>query len=171
MGTALAARPVGLADREAALRFLSRDAIANLFLLDLAANLGKSPRPGEPQTEIVAAWRKAEIVGVVGLHPTVILDANVGREAVEVFIPYLERIRVGLVKSPVPTVDLLWKRLVARRARRVIIDRIETAYALHPRDSQRVERTAADALPAGTHSNRSRHRILVFRQDKQEFTG
>jgi len=145
MGTALAPRLVEPADREAALRFLSRDAVANLFLLDLVANLGRSPSPGEARTEIVAAWRDAQIVGMLSLHPTVILDANAGKEAVEAFIPYLERIKVGLLKSSVPSVDLLWERLSARRRRRVIIDRIETAYALYPGDAKPIALSEAES--------------------------
>jgi RimJ/RimL family protein N-acetyltransferase len=146
MGAALEPRLLELADREAALRFLSRDAVANLFLLDLAANLGGRPVPGEARTEIVAVWQNGEIVGMAGIHPTVILDANAGKEAVEAFIPYLKRIKVGLVKSPVPTVDLLWGQLSARRSRRVIVDRIETAYALYEGDSKHIEPTGAESV-------------------------
>jgi len=142
MGSGLEARPVGLADRDAAVRFLSGDAVANLFLLDLAANLGRPPVPSERRTEIVAAWCQGEIVGVLGLHPTVILDAHAGPEAVAAFLPHLERIKVGLVKSPAPTVDLLWSQLSARSSRRVIIDRIETAYALDPSEAKWTERSA-----------------------------
>jgi len=142
MGAGLEARPVGPADRDAAVRFLSRDAVANLFLLDLAANLGRPPFPSERRTEYIAAWYHGEIVGVLGLHPTVILDAHASPEAVAAFLPHLERIKVGLVKSPVPTVDLLWNQLTARSSRRVIIDRIETAYALDPKEAQWIERGA-----------------------------
>ncbi len=153
MAAAVESRLVGLADREAALRFLSRDAVANLFLLDLAARLGTPPVPGETRTKIVAAWRDDEIVGMAGLHPTVILDANAGKEAVEAFIPYLERIQVGLVKSPVSTVDLLWKELSARRSRRVIVDRIEIAYALYEGDSKRIEPVATESARRATNSD------------------
>jgi len=150
MAAAVESRLVGLADRESALHFLSRDAAANLFLLDLAARLGTPPAPGETQTKIVAAWRDDQIVGMAGLHPTVILDANAGEEAVEAFIPYLERIRVGLVKSAVPTVDLLWKEFSARSSRRVIVDRIEIAYALDAGDSKRIEPAAGESARCAT---------------------
>jgi RimJ/RimL family protein N-acetyltransferase len=150
MAAAVESRLVGLADRERALHFLSRDAAANLFLLDLAARLGTPPAPGETQTKIVAAWRDDQIVGMAGLHPTVILDANAGEEAVEAFIPYLERIRVGLVKSAVPTVDLLWKEFSARSSRRVIVDRIEIAYALDAGDSKRIEPAAGESARCAT---------------------
>jgi len=146
MAAPLEPRLLGLADREAAVRYLSRDSVANLFLLDLAANLGGRSVPGEARTEIVALWQNGEIVGMAGLHPTVILDAHAGKEAVEAFIPYLNRLKVGLVKSPVPTVDLLWGRLSARRSRRVLVDRIEIAYALQEGDWKPIERTGAESV-------------------------
>ena len=146
MAARLEPRLLGVSDREAALRYLSRDAVANLFLLDLAANLGGRSAPGEARTEIVAAWQNGEIVGMAGLHPTVILDANAGKEAVEAFIPYLNRLKVGLVKSRAPTVDLLWRQLSARRSRRVLVDRIEVAYALQPENWNSVERTGVEPV-------------------------
>jgi len=146
MPARLEPRLLGVADREAAVRYLSRDAVANLFLLDLAANLGGRSAPGEARTEIVAAWQNGEIVGMAGLHPTVILDANARKEAVEAFIPYLNRLRVGLVKSHAPTVDLLWGQLSARRSRRVLVDRIEIAYALQPGNWNPIERTGAESV-------------------------
>ncbi len=153
MAAAVESRLVGLADRETALHFLSQDAVANLFLLDLAARLGTPPAPGELSTKIVAAWRDDQIVGMAGLHPTVILDANAGKEAVEAFIPYLEGIEVGLVKSLVPTVDLLWREFSARSSRRVIVDRIEIAYALHEGDSKRIEPIAGQSARCAADSD------------------
>lgn len=153
MAATLEARLLRPADRDAALRFLARDAVANLFLLDLAANLGRRPAPGEARAEIVAVWQKGEIVGMAGLHPTVILDANAGKDAVEAFIPYLERIKVGLVKSLVPTVNLLWGKLCARSSRRVLVDRIETAYALRMSDSKRIEPIATASVRGARESD------------------
>lgn len=153
MASAVESRLVGIADRETALDFLSRDAVANLFLLDLAARLGKAPSPGEARTKIVAAWRGDEIVGMAGLHPTVTLDANADREAVEAFIPYLDDIRVGLVKSHVPTVDVLWREFSARSSRRVIVDRIEIAYALQAADWKPVEPIASEPARRATISD------------------
>ena len=150
MAAAVESRLVGLEDRETALDFLSRDAVTNLFLLDLAARLGKPPTPGETQTKIVAAWRDDQIVGMAGLHPTVILDANAGKEVVEAFIPYLDQIRVGLVKSLVPTVDVLWREFSARSSRRVIVDRIEIAYTLYESDSKRIEPIAGESARRAT---------------------
>jgi ribosomal protein S18 acetylase RimI-like enzyme len=153
VAAAVESRLVGLADREAALHFLSRDAVANLFLLDLTARLGKPPAPGETRTKIAAAWRDDQIVGIAGLRPTVILDANAGKETVEAFIPYLEQIEVGLVKSLVPTVDVLWREFSARSSRRVIIDRIEIAYVLYEGDSKRIESVAGEPARCATDSD------------------
>jgi RimJ/RimL family protein N-acetyltransferase len=153
MAAAVESRLIGPADREAALHFLSRDAVANLFLLDLAARLGTPPAPGENRTRIVAAWRDDQIVGMAGLHPTVILDANAGEEAVDAFIPYLEQIEVGLVKSLVPTVDLLWREFSARSSRRVIVDRIEIAYALYEGDLKRIEPIAGESARRAANSD------------------
>jgi len=150
MAAAVESRLVGLADRETALKFLSRDAVANLFLLDLAARLGAPPAPGEARTKIVGAWRGDQIIGMAGLHPTVILDAHASEEAVEAFIPYLERIKVGLVKSLVPNVDVLWKAFSARCSRRVIIDRIEIAYALRECDWKSIEPVSGESARRGT---------------------
>jgi ribosomal protein S18 acetylase RimI-like enzyme len=153
MAAAVESRLVGLADRERVLRFLSRDAAANLFLLDLAARLGEPPSPGEARTKLVAAWRDGQIVGVAGLHPTVILDANADKKVVEAFIPYLEPIKVGLIKSLLPSVDVLWREFSARNSRHVIVDRIEIAYTLHEGDSKRIEPIAGESTRCATDSD------------------
>ena len=168
MAAAVESRLVGLADRETALDFLSRDAVANLFLLDLAARLGTPPSPGETRTKIVGAWRDDEIVGMAGLHPTVILDANAGKEAVEAFIPYLERIKVGLVKSLVPTVDLLWEAFSARSSRRVIVDRIEIAYALYEGDWKPIEPISGESARRATDSDLGDLVVAAFESLREE---
>ncbi|MCH8084181.1 MAG: GNAT family N-acetyltransferase [Myxococcales bacterium] len=168
MAAAVESRLVGLADRETALDFLSRDAVANLFLLDLAARLGTPPAPGEIRTKIVGAWRDDEIVGMAGLHPTVILDANAGKEAVEAFVPYLERIKVGLVKSLVPTVDLLWEAFSARSSRRVIVDRIEIAYALYEGDWKPIEPISGESARRATNSDLGDLVVAAFESLREE---
>jgi RimJ/RimL family protein N-acetyltransferase len=168
MATAVESRLVGLEDRETALDFLSRDAVSNLFLLDLAARLGTPPTPGEAQTKIVGAWRDDEIVGMAGLHPTVILDASAGKDAIEAFIPYLERIKVGLVKSLVPTVDLLWEAFCARSSRHVIVDRIEIAYALDESDSKPVEPIADEFARCATNSDLDDLVVAAFESLREE---
>ncbi len=130
MAQGVEARLLEPGEREVVLAYLARDARANLLLLDLTERMGFPPSPGEMKTEIVAAWRGGEIVGVAGLRPSVVLDARVGPEAVEAFLPYLAALGVGLVKSAVSVVDLLWAHLGRERLRHVLIDRTETSYAV-----------------------------------------
>jgi RimJ/RimL family protein N-acetyltransferase len=132
---ALRARIVEAADRDAAIRHLAHDSLSNLFLLDLAAQLGRRPAPGEARAELVAVWRGDEIAAVAGLHPTVMLDARADREAVSAFLPFVDRLQVGLIKCLLPIADELWSQLTRIQERRVIVDRIETAYALLARDA------------------------------------
>ena len=139
MAGAVTSRFIGLPDREAALDYLSRDSVANLFLFDLTARLGRPPEPGESPTEIVGAWCNDDIIGMAGLRPSVVLDAGSGREVVEAILPYIESLSVGLVKSCAPVVDELWSRLSKRGSRRTIIDRIETTYVLREADARLVE--------------------------------
>ncbi len=130
MAQGVQARLIEPGEREVVLAYLARNARANLLLLDLTERMGFPPSPGEMKTEIVAAWRGGEIVGVAGLRPSVVLDARVGPEAVEAFLPYLAALGVGLVKSAVSVVDLLWAHLGRERWRHVLIDRTETSYAV-----------------------------------------
>jgi predicted GNAT family acetyltransferase len=121
------------------LRYLSRDAVSNLFLLDLTAKLGSRAEPGESRTELVGVWRDEELVAMAGLRPSVVLDAHASEEAVQALLPYLESLSVGLVKSVAPIVDDLWKHLAKRRRRRSLIDRIETAYSVRPDEARLVD--------------------------------
>jgi len=139
MAYAVTSRYIGLPDREAALDYLSRDRVANLFLLDLTARLGHPPEPGESPTEIVGAWCDDDIIGMAGVRPSVVLDARSGKEAIEAFLPYMENLSVGLVKSFAPVVDGLWSQLSKRGSRRAIIDRVETTYVLREADARLVE--------------------------------
>ena len=79
MAGVVTSRFIGLPDREAALDYLSRDSVANLFLLDLTARLGRSPEPGEGPTEIVGAWCNDDIIGMAGLRPSVVQRGRPGR--------------------------------------------------------------------------------------------
>jgi ribosomal protein S18 acetylase RimI-like enzyme len=142
MAGAVTARFIGLADRDAALDYLSRDSVANLFLLDLTARLDCPPEPGEIPTQLVGAWCNDEIIGIAGLRPSVVLDSGAGKEAIEAFLPYMESLSVGLVKSFAPVVDELWNHLSGRYSRRTIIDRVETTYVLREGDA-----TLVDARP------------------------
>ncbi len=146
------AHPLELGEREATLEYLAREARANLFLFDLVARLGSRPGAGEIRSEIVGAWRDGDIIGVAGLRPSVVLDAAVEAEALDAFLPYLGSLGVGLVKSDVHVVDRLWSQFPGRGRRHVLVDRIETAYAVRavqfrPRAPGR-DQTVRPASPA-----------------------
>ena len=137
------------AEAAQAIEYLGRDPLANLFLLDLVARRGSPPPPGEMRTEIAIALRGRELVGVAALRPTIVFDGAMTPEVVRGFLPLLDPMRVGLVKSNAAVVDALWSGLAARRRRRSIVDRYETAYALRaplarraPLESGRTVRSA-----------------------------
>ena len=146
MAAAVESRLVELADREMALQFLSRDAVANLLLLDLAARLGTPPAPGETPTKIVAAWRDDEIVGMAGLHPTVILDANASEEVVEAFVPFIERIRIGLVKLNSLIEAAIWRTCFCECVRALRTYGINSSIPRHSRSRPLIS-TQSFAVP------------------------
>jgi ribosomal protein S18 acetylase RimI-like enzyme len=125
--------------RDDALAYLASDAQSNLFLMDLVARFGGSPAPGEARTEIAVATRAGEIVGIAALHPSIVFDAAIGAEALEVLIPFVETLNVGLVKSSVASVDVLWTRLSRGSERRALVDRTETAYTLDGAGAQLID--------------------------------
>jgi RimJ/RimL family protein N-acetyltransferase len=125
------ARRLAPEGRAAALSVLARDPVANLFLLDLALRLGAPPAPGEAKTEMVGAWRGDELLAVAALRPTVAVSAA-PPEVLEAFLPYLEPLGVGLMKSAIEVVDPLWRHLGRSRKRHVLLDRLETAYVVRP---------------------------------------
>jgi len=92
-------------DREAALILLSRDARANLLLVDLVSKLGQPQAPGEASVEIVGAWCGGELVGLAGLRPSIAIASGITPDVVEALLPHLESVGMGLVKSEAPAVD------------------------------------------------------------------
>lgn len=136
MARRVEARLLRSQERPAVLARLAANAKANLFLLDLTDRISAPPSPGELRTEIAAAWRGDEVIGVVGLRPSIAFDADVTPEAVEAFLPLLESLGVGLVKSPADAVEWFWRQLNRRVYRRALVDRIETAYCLNEQDAK-----------------------------------
>ena len=130
MGSSLSARAIEADRLPEALALLSREARENLLLLDLAARLGEPPPPGEMATELIGAFRGAELVGVAALRPTIAFDARIDGEALDALLPLVETLDVGLVKSEPRCVEQLWSHLARRRRHRVWVDRFETCYAL-----------------------------------------
>lgn len=139
MQRAVEARLVRRADRDAVLAHLAREPQANLFLLDMALRHGRKPAPGEMRIELAVATRGEQIVGVAGLRPSVVFDAEVEPEAVTAFIPFLETLGVGLVKSGVTAVDQVWEELRRRSPRSAIVDRHERVYRLRADEAALVE--------------------------------
>jgi RimJ/RimL family protein N-acetyltransferase len=131
-------RPLRVRDRHTALRYLDRAARLNLSLIDLVLRLGTPSRRGEGRAELLAAYRGRELMGVAALHPSMTLDATVGREALEAFFPYLAGVGSGLVKSSEEVVDPLWEWLRSL-GRRALLDRIETGYTLEARHARLVD--------------------------------
>jgi hypothetical protein len=127
---AVQAHLVRRTDRDAVLAHLAREPQANLFLLDMVLRHGRRPGPGEMRTELAVATRGDEIIGVAGLRPSVVFDAGVEPEAISAFVPFLETLGVGLVKSGVDAVDQVWGELRRRSPRSAIVDRHEAVYLL-----------------------------------------
>ena len=125
-------------DREAALVLLSRDARANLLLLDLVSKLGRRQAPGEASVEVVGAWCGADLIGLAGLRPSIAIASGMTPDVVEALLPHLESMGMGLVKSEAPAVDALWRKLSRGGRRRALVDRTETAYAVRPEEFQPV---------------------------------
>jgi RimJ/RimL family protein N-acetyltransferase len=121
------ARRIGPDSTAAALSFLERDPIANLFLIDLLLRRASPPSPGEAPPDLIGAWRGDELIAVAALRPTLVFSAA-PPEALDAFLPYLETIGIGLMKSSVEVVDPIWEQLSRRRRRHVLLDRFETAY-------------------------------------------
>lgn len=136
MARRVEARLLRSEDRPAVLAHLAANSRTNLFLLDLTDRVNAPPAPGEMRTEIAAAWRGDEIVGVVALRPSIVFDAAVTPDAIEAFLPLLESLGVGLVKSPAEAVEWFWRQLNRRVYRRALVDRIETAYCVQAPDAQ-----------------------------------
>jgi predicted GNAT family acetyltransferase len=149
----LKTRPLGSADRPAALARLAAAPRQNLLLLDLVARLGAPPSPGEMPAQVLGAWRGRELMATAALRPSLLLDSEMELEALEALLPYLCSLETGLVKSAEAIVTPLWERLRAR-GRSARVDRIETAYAL--------ERDAALPVAAcvGARVRRARARDL-----------
>ena len=154
MGSSLSARAIGSDRLPEALALLSREARENLLLLDLAARLGEPPPPGEMATELIGAFRGAELVGVAALRPTIAFDAQIGSEALEALLPLVETLDVGLVKSEPRAVERLWSHLGRRRRHRVWVDRFETCYALERASARLVSCGAGRTARAADDSDR-----------------
>jgi RimJ/RimL family protein N-acetyltransferase len=125
-------------DRDAACALLERRSRENLYLLDLVAQQGGAPQPGEPRAECLGAWRGEVLASVLSLRPSIALAADADAAVVAALVPYADLPGGGLVKSDVRAVARLWSGLAAR-GRRALLDRLETAHALEPGGAARVD--------------------------------
>ena len=132
-------------DRGQAVALLERNALHDLQLLDLASRLGKPAGPGEMPPQLVGAWRDGRLAGVASLRPSLVLGADVDDEMIDAWVPFLEALPNGLMKSGWDPVTRLWKRL-SERGRRCLVDRDETAYAVSPGRAARVDPPAGAKL-------------------------
>ncbi len=134
----LKVRPLGVRDRDVALRYLDCAPRLNLPLIDLVLRLGQPSNRGQGRTELLAAFRGPELAGVAALQPSMTLDAAIGCEALEAFFPYLAGVGSGLVKSSEELVGPLWEWLRSQ-GRCSLLDRIETGYVLEARHARLVD--------------------------------
>ncbi len=95
--------------------------------MEMVAGVGQPATPSELPPQVVAAWRRDEIIGVASLRPSLVLDFEMTDEALDACLPFLVAIESGLIKSDDRVVAPLWAHLRAR-GRRALIDRGETSY-------------------------------------------
>jgi ribosomal protein S18 acetylase RimI-like enzyme len=125
-------------DRDEAVELLERDPLHNLQLLDLTSRLGRVVTAAEVPPQLVGAWRDGRLAGVASLRPSLVLDSGVDEEMLDAWMPYLETIPSGLMKSDFDVVTSLWERL-SRRGRGFLVDREETAYMVFPDRAVKVD--------------------------------
>ena len=116
-------------DRNQVLRYLCSDPSLNLQLLDLIDREERTSFESEPV--VLIAWEAGEVVGVASLRPSLLFDAQLKPDALEAFLPYLNSIESGLLKSRDTVVSDLWQRL-EQTGRRSLIDRFESAFSIRP---------------------------------------
>lgn len=123
----LKARILSARDRQAAVELLAREPAHNLQLLDFASRLGERPSTSEVAAQLVGAFRGNALVGVASLRPSVGLGIGVDAEMLEAWMPFLEAVPSGLIKSGWDSVTLVRDRF-SRAGRAFLVDRAETAY-------------------------------------------
>jgi len=135
------------------MHFLQRDALRNLQLLDFASRLGLPSGPSEVAPQLLGAFEGRRIVGVMSLRPSLILDCQADEVLLDLWMPFLEALPSGLMKSGWDGATSVLERLVAR-GRGVMLDRGETAYLVH------AERAVELEPPSGAKVRRAVDRDL-----------
>jgi predicted GNAT family acetyltransferase len=108
---------------------LRREARHNLFLLDLVDGGSADLPDPNPPPQIVVARSGDQIAGVASLRPSIVLEAEMGADALEASMPLLSCLEMGLIKSQADAVASVWDSLRAR-GRRSILDRCEECLVL-----------------------------------------
>ncbi len=141
------ARRLRSRDRGPVVARLAEGGRENLFLLDLAAQLGLPPNPGEARSELVGVYEGEQLCGVAALRPSVVLDAHFAPAGLDALAPHLLGLDFGLVKSSEPLVGSVWARMAAA-GNHAYIDREENAYALDAPAARLVEPAAGQCVRA-----------------------
>lgn len=118
-------------DRVRVIEYLQRDPQLNLQLLDLIDRDENTREPSEVEPVVLVAFLRDEIVGVAALRPSLLFDAHLAPPALAAFLPFLDTIESGLLKSLDSVVSELWT-LLESTGRKSLIDRFETAFAIRP---------------------------------------
>ena len=134
----LKARVLSARDRDAAVDLLAREPAHNLQLLEFASRLGERPSQSEVSPQLVGAFRGNGLVGVASLRPSVGLDARVDEEMLDAWMPFLEAVPTGLIKSGWDPVTIVRDRF-SRAGRVFLVDRAETAYRVSRESAVSVE--------------------------------
>jgi len=119
-------RPLRRRDRAAALARLEGRGRDDLFLLDLAQQLGAT---GDGAPELLGAWRGDRLVGLASVRPTLVIESVLEPAVRDALIGPLSDVATGLIRSDARVVAALWSRL-AKRGRRALVDRLETGLVL-----------------------------------------
>jgi ribosomal protein S18 acetylase RimI-like enzyme len=117
---------------------LLRDSLHNLQLLELACRLGGPGTASEVPPQLLGAFESGRIVGVASVRPSLVLDSRVEEDMLDLWLPYLEAVPSGLMKSGWNGVTSLWQRL-SDQGRGSLLDRGETAYRVVPDRAVRVD--------------------------------
>jgi len=134
-------------DRDAALARLARDVRRNLFLFEIVSQLGRHAAAHEAPSQVLGAFREGALVGLAAIRPSLVLEADLEEEAIDAFLPFIEAVETGLVKSAETPVDALWQRL-RRRGRHALLDRHERTYVVEPGSLRAVEPPAGASIRA-----------------------
>src|SRR5262245_46460229 len=87
-------RPLRRRDRARALRRLRDRARDDLFLIDLVRQVGDPITP-DVTSDVIAAWRGGELVGLASLRPTLVLESGLERRVLEAMMGTLSDLGSG----------------------------------------------------------------------------